>query len=185
MKRLFAAALLAAAFFPPVQAGETSRLFSLYNDGKFKAACDEGVRHLGRHKQDEKYISLYAFACLRADKIDRLALPIIMLKRSKEARKNAAYFSVLLLQKNLLITSLENRTPLTGLSLPSTDHILSKVFDLVSEQYDRIPEKPLTVTDDRDRKKAYRIYLKNGSKGPFLVIEEYYDTILTKRHIYR
>ena len=97
-------------------------------------ACDEGISKLSRNKNDEKFVSLYAFACLQADNIDRLALPIIMLKNSRDARKNAAYFSTILLQKNLLIDALENNQDISGLNLPSTDYVLSKVFSLFAAQ---------------------------------------------------
>ncbi len=161
------------------------KLFSFYQAGEYAKACNEGIRHLETHKKDEKYILLYAFSCLQADKIDRLALPIIMLKRSKEARQNAAYFSVILMQKNLLKNALENHQSLYGLNVPTTDHVLSRVFDLYSRLKTVGTTTPLVLKDPEKRGKSYKIYLKKRSSYPLLVIEEYYDTMMRKRHTFR
>lgn len=164
-----------------LHAAETHTLYELYQNGRYLQACDAGIKTLGEHKNDEKYISLYAFSCLQADKIDRLALPIIMLKHSSEARKNAAYFSTILLQKNLLISALENGQSLATLNLPTTGYILSVVFDLFCEQHFTKESGGYVITDPKNPRQNYRLY-RNGSE---LFIDEYYDTILTKQHIYR
>ncbi len=168
-----------------LQASVQSRIYDLYQNGDYLRACNEGVKELAANKKDEKFISLYAFACLKADKIDRLALPIIMLKHSRSARKNAAYFSVMLMQKNLLIQALENRTPISGLVLPGTDYVLSKVFDLAGRSEQLGKKNPLTLTDSENPRRSYRLSLRYRSGIPVIIIEEYYDTIMTKRHIYR
>ena len=166
-------------------ASDSGRLYTLYQNGEYQKACDEGVAKLNRHKKDEKYISLYAFSCLQADKIDRLALPIIMLKNSKEARKNAAYFSTILLQKNLLIDSLENHQDISGLNLPATDYVLSKAFTLYVAQQYVFRNNVYILTDVKNPRQTYRLYLRKSQNAYALVIDEYYDTILTKHHIYR
>ena len=164
---------------------DSSRLYDLYQNGNFRQACDEGVSKLKKYQDNEKYISLYAFSCLQADEIDRLALPIIMLKKSKEARKNATYFSSILLQKNLLIEALENHQSLSNLNLPTTDFVLSKVFDLYSTGQYVTRNNIYVLTDPKNPRQTYRIYLRSGGKGPALILDEYYDTILTKHHLYR
>lgn len=181
MKGLLAVIILSSMIF----ASESKKLYEHYQAGEFTRACDEGVRNLGANKEDEKFISLYAFACLQADKIDRLALPIIMLNRSTESRKNAAYFSVILMQKNLLISALENHEPLAQLALPTTDYLLSRVFDLYSRQAYMEKNGKLLFIDPLNQRQSYRMYLQNQATRLKLVIEEYYDTILTKRHIYK
>jgi hypothetical protein len=166
-------------------ASDSGRLYELYQNGKYRQACDEGVSKLQKHRNDEKYISLYAFACLQADEVDRLALPIIMLKKSRGARKNATYFSTILLQKNLLIDALENRQSLSGLNLPSTDFVLSKVFDLFSANRYVSRNDIYVLTDPKNPRQTYRLYLRAHEKSYALVLDEYYDTILTKHHLYR
>jgi hypothetical protein len=166
-------------------ASDSSRLYNLYQDGNYQRACDEGIAKLSRNKNNEKFISLYAFSCLQADQIDRLALPIIMLKESSEARKNAAYFSTILLQKNLLFDALENHQDISGLNLPSTDYVLSKVFDLFTAHHYVIRKNIYVLGDPKNPRSTYRLYLRKSRKPYTLVVDEYYDTILTKHHIYR
>lgn len=162
-------------------ASDSSRLYSLYQNGHYLQACNEGIKKLSRHQTDEKYVSLYAFSCLQADKIDRLALPIIMLKQSQEARKNAAFFSTILLQKNLLISALETGRSLESLNLPTTGYILSSVFDLFSKGYYTFKQHVYLLTDPQNPRQTYRMYHNDSG----LFIEEYYDTIMTKQHKYR
>jgi len=166
-------------------ASDGNRLYELYQNGQYLQACNEGVKKLGQHQQDEKYISLYAFSCLQADKIDRLALPIIMLKNSNEARKNAAYFASILLQKNLLISALENQQPLDALNLPTTDYVLSRVFDLFSTGRYTLGNGVYSLSDPKLPRQTYRMYLNRSDNSVALIIDEYYDTILTKQHLYR
>ena len=182
MKKGLSTLFLCAAV---LTASDSSRLYELYQNGNYRQACDEGFSKLQRHQNNEKYISLYAFSCLQADEIDRLALPIIMLKKSKEARKNATYFSTILLQKNLLIDALENQQSLAGLNLPSTDFVLSKVFDLFSANQYVTRNNIYVLSDPKNPRQTYRIYLRAGKKTYALVLDEYYDTILTKHHLYR
>jgi hypothetical protein len=182
MKRL---GMLLLALSPLLMASDSGRLYELYQNGRYVQACNEGVKKLRAHRKDEKYVSLYAFACLQADKIDRLAVPIIMLKHSREARKNAAYFSAILLQKNLLLSALENDQSLASLTLPSSDYVLSKVFDLYSGNHFVKTSSVYVLKDPENPRQTYRLSLQRSGKNSQLRIDEYYDTILTKQHLYR
>lgn len=166
-------------------ASDSSRLYELYQSGEYVRACDEGIKKLGYYQKDERYISLYAFACLYADKIDRLALPIIMLKNNPESRKNATYFSVVLTQKNLLISGLENGQDLTSLNLPMTDHILSKIFVLYSRGDYINYQGKIRFKDNSNKHISYTMQLLKEENPPRLVIDTFYDTIMTKRHFFR
>ena len=104
-------------------------MLNLYEDKKYKEACILGFNNFKYKEQDEDFVSLYAFSCLHSDYIDRLALPIAMLKLSSEARANSAYLSIILMQKKLLYHALVDNYDLSSLKLPSTDYVLSKVFD--------------------------------------------------------
>jgi len=178
--------LLFILFVPSLfSASEGTHLYELYQNGQYEKACSEGLTKLRRHQNDENFVSLYAFACLQADRIDRLAVPVIMLNQTKEARKNAAFFAAILLQKKLLFNALESRESLEGLTLPTSDFLLSKVFDLYSAH--RYTEKDgiYTLQDPENPRQTYRLYLRDSGKTPRLCIDEYYDTILTKQHLYR
>ena len=105
-------------------------MFNLYQNKKYEDVCNIGFNNFQYYRQDEEYISLYAFACLKSDYIDRLSIPTAMLKFSREARSNSAYFSVILMQKKLLYHALIDNYDISSLKLPTTDYVLSKVFDL-------------------------------------------------------
>ncbi len=174
--------LLVILLFTLTYANQKQEVINLYKAGKYKESCLTGLSIIDQHSRDENFMTLYAFACLNSDYIDRLNLPISKLKFSKEARSNAAYFSIILMQKKLLLHSLVDDYNIGELKLPSTDFILSRIFDLYvkaehgAEHY--------TFTDPQNDKKSYELYLKKQRGVHKIVLEEYYDKILTKRHFY-
>ena len=159
-------------------------MFNLYQNKKYEDVCTIGFNNLYANKKDEEFISMYAFACLYADYIDRLAVPVTMLKFSQDARSNAAYFSVILMQKKLLYHALIDNYDLSMLKLPTTDYILSKVFDLYSQIGKHESRAFYLFEDPKDKKLTYKLYIMKGKKVDKIVIEEFYDTITLKRHIY-
>jgi hypothetical protein len=68
--------------------------------------------------------------------------------------------------------------------MPPTDYVLSIVFDLFSRQPASLPQKSYTFNDLNEPRKSYRLYLTDSDRVKKMVIEEYYDKILTHRHIY-
>lgn len=181
MKLLFLVAVLFGSFaFADVK----TSLYHLYQNKQYDQACKEGLNVFQANRQDEEFISLYAFSCLQADNIDRLAIPISMLKNSEEARSNAAYFSVILMQKKLLYHSLIDGYKLTEFKLPTTDHVISVVFDLYTKASHERKRNHYIFIDPNNEKISYKLYVKNGNQVQSMVIEEYYDTIMTHRHIY-
>ena len=84
-------------------ANTKQKMLNLYQNHKYEDVCNIGFDNYRHNNKDEEYISLYAFACLNSDYIDRLSTPVAMLKFSAEARSNAAYFSVILMQKSSFI----------------------------------------------------------------------------------
>lgn len=176
--------LLSSLFLTLVYADIKNSLYHLYQDKQYEEACREGLKVFQTYKEDEEFISLYAFSCLYADYIDRLAIPISILKDSEEARSNAAYFSVILMQKKLLYHSLIDGYKLAELKLPTTDHILSIVYDLYVRADHERKRSHYTFKDKHNDKIFYKLYLQNSNDTQKMVIEEYYDTIMTHRHIY-
>lgn len=170
--------------FTTVYADLKQDVYHLYQSKKYDEACSLGMRHFQGNRKDTEFVSLYAFSCLKSDFIDRLAVPISILKHSEEARANAAYLSVILMQKKLLYHALIDGYDLSGFKLPSTDYVLSKVFDLYAA--DKLP-KERTVFEYQDPAKngiTYKLYIADQGGVKKMVIEEYYDTILAHRHIY-
>ncbi|MBU1659029.1 hypothetical protein KKG72_08270 [bacterium] len=159
-------------------------MFNLYQNKKYEDVCTIGYDNFKKYKQDEEFVSLYAFACLNSDSIDRLAVPIVILKLSKESRANSAYFSVILMQKKLLYHALIDNYDLSSLSLPTTDYVLSKVFDLYSK-LDKKDKRAFYLFEDKnDYKLTYKLYVTRDDNLNKIVIEEFYDTIAVKRHVY-
>jgi hypothetical protein len=159
-------------------------MFNLYQNKKYEDVCSMGFDNFKQNKRDEEFVSLYAFSCLNSDYIDRLAIPTAVLKFSKESRANSAYFAVILMQKKLLYHALLDNYDLSSYKLPTTDYVLSKVFDLYSKLGKHDPRAFYLFEDENDPKLTYKLYLSRDDKVTKMVIEEFYDTIAVKRHIY-
>ncbi len=176
--------LILIFLFINAQADIKQNMFQLYQNEEYAKACTMGYDYFNKYKKDEAYVSLYAFSCLKSDYIDRLSQPITSLKFSTQARKNAAYFATILMQKKLLYYALIDNYELSKFRFPTTDYVLSKVFDL----YSRLPlhqrKKFYILKDTQDPKLIYKLYIMKQQNINKMVIEEYYDTIKIKRHIY-
>jgi hypothetical protein len=159
-------------------------MLALYQNDKFEDVCNIGFDNYKIYNKDEEFLSLYGFACLKSDYIDRLSMPIAMLKFSKEARANAAYLSVILMQKKLLYHALVDNYNLSKLDLPTTDYVLSKVFDLYSKIGEHEPRLYYLFEDANDPKLTYKLYLSQGNRIDKMIIDEFYDTVLIKSHVY-
>ena len=159
-------------------------MFNLYQNKKYETVCQIGFDNFKQNKRDEEFVSLYAFSCLHSDYIDRLAVPTAVLKFSREARANSAYFSVILMQKKLLYHALVDNYDLSAFDLPSTDYVLSRVFDLYSKLEKHEPRAFYLFEDPNDPKLTYKLYLSRDYKLDKIIIEEFYDTITVKRHVY-
>ena len=159
-------------------------MFDLFQNKKYEKVCTMGFDHFKENKRDEEFVTLYAFACLKSDYIDRLAIPTALLKFSAESRANSAYFSVILMQKKLLYHALVDGYDLSTFRLPTTDYVLSRVFDLYSKLGKHEPRAFYLFEDPNDKKLTYKLYLSRDYKLDKMVIEEFYDTITIKRHVY-
>jgi hypothetical protein len=165
-------------------AGIKQNMFNLYQNKKYEKVCSIGFDNFKRYRKDEEFVSLYAFACLNSDYIDRLAIPTAILKFSEESRANSAYFSVILMQKKLLYHALLDDYDLSELDLPTTDYVLSKVFDLYTKLGKHEKRAFYLFEDENDKKLTYKLYIQRDKKLSKIVIEEFYDTITIKRHVY-
>ncbi|MDQ1244959.1 MAG: hypothetical protein QG565_1300 [Campylobacterota bacterium] len=159
-------------------------MFALYKDKKYADACNLGFKNFSDHLRDEEYVSLYSFSCLNIDYVDRLAVPIAILKFSKEARANAAYFSTILMQKKLLYHALLDNYDISSINLPTTDYILSKVFDLFTKMKKDELKEFYILEDENDKELKYKIYILKDGKIDKMVIEEFHNSISTEKHIY-
>jgi hypothetical protein len=159
-------------------------MYQLYKNKQYKKACLLGYKNLKDYKRDEEFVSLYAFSCLYADYIDRLSAPAALLKQTPESRANSAYFAIIVMQKKLLYHALLDHYNLSAYVLPSTDYVLSKVFDAYAKLGKHKPQDSYIFKDTKDPKLSYKLYLIEENGTDKMVIEELYDTMLIKRHKY-
>ncbi len=160
-----------------------SQIFQLYQKGDYDASCSLGLQHFKQFESNEAQLSLYAFSCLKADHIDLLAAPLMLLDKTQEARANASYFSMLVMQKKLLIQSLYDNTPLQSLKFPTSSHLLSKIFIL----YLKNPQSKMTIKEyieSTNPRMSYKLYTTELNGHKTVAIDEYYDKILTVHHVY-
>ena len=168
----------------PGQITPMQKLYKLYKAKAYKEACNYGLRNFSKYKGNSDYIMLYAFACLNADYIDRLAVPSTALRKTATERKNAAYFSTILLQKKLLYTALIDGTDIFGIRLPVTTYPLSIVFDKYSKKEYTLRQGVYYFTDDRNPDRTYHLYLERVGQNFHMVLEEYEKGKLQKTHKY-
>lgn len=155
-----------------------------YKNLEYQQVCTKGSQNFSANRKDEEFISLYAFACLYSDHINKLSIPTIILKKSAESRSNAAYLSIVLMQEKLLKHALIDGYDLSAFKLPSTDYILSKVFDMYAKLKKHQKQKFYIFQDQKNNKLKYKLYLKETSKGLSVVIDEILDNQTTKKHIF-
>ena len=140
-----------------VHADIPSQMFQLYQKGDYSASCNLGQQHFKEFESNEAHLSLYAFSCLKADQIDRLNTPLMLLNQTQEARANASYFSMLVMQKKLLIQSLYDNYPLKSLKFPTSSHLLSKIFTF----YLKNPQNEKSIKeyiDPSNPRISYKLY---------------------------
>ena len=159
-------------------------MLELYKNNDYQTACNVGYNNIKTNMNDEEFLSLYAFSCLKSDYINRLAIPITKLKFTPEARANSSYFSIILMQKRLLTHALIDGYDLYSLNLPTTNYILSKVFDFYVKLDLKIKKDFYIFKDKKDDKITYKLYIKKNYKLDKIIIEEYYNKKLIKQHIY-
>ncbi len=163
---------------------QKSNLLEKFKQEEYKTACGIGMNYYLQYLQDEAFMTLYAFSCLRADYIDRLAVPISALKHTREARTNAAYFSVILLQKKLLYHALIDGYDVGLLKLPTTDYVLSKVFDFYTQDPKKNQKTSWEYQDTHQASKFYKLSIEHQSQPKKVVIEVLQEGIIISRHLY-
>ena len=179
MKLIFSLLIFVSLF-----ANVKQEMLHLFQNKKYKESCNLGYEHFKHNSQDDEFLSLYAFSCLHSDSIDRLAIVAALLKYSKEARENSTYFSIIFMQKKLLYNALVDEYELYELKLPTTEYVLSKVFDHYVKLGKHEKKSIYIFQDEQDNKLTYKLYLLKENQLSKMVIEEIYDTIILKRHIY-
>ena len=164
-----------------------SNLYKLYEKQEYKKACDYANKYWYKkaNKNSESYLTLYGLSCLETDKLHLIAIPMVRLKGSKEARANASYLSTILLQKQLLMQAIIDEKPLTKLQLPTTNFVLSKIFLLYIKKKYTLKNNVYTFQDEEKENIRYQLYMQNVKKNKkYMIIDIYKDDKFTHRHRY-
>lgn len=162
-----------------------SNLYKLYEKQEYDKACDYAVKYFEKNKNSEKYLTLYGLSCVETDKIYRIATPMIRLGKTPSARANASYFATILLQKQLLKQALIDGKKLDDLVLPTTNFVLSKIFNMyVNKQYS-LSNDIYKFQDEIHQDKSYKVYIKSDQKEKVdMVIDVYKEDKFIKRYRY-
>ncbi len=159
-------------------------IYSLYKAGQYRKACNKGLMVFNKYRKNPDFLMLYGFACLEGDYVDRVAVPMTGLRKSKTARANASYFATVLLEKKLLVHAIRDHVDISHLRLPATRHVISKVFQLfVDGHYTKEGNRYILKDPDRPNF-SYRLYPVDHSKWTSMVIEEWKDGKRIKVHRY-
>ncbi len=178
---LLFATLLTVTFAKNISVQE---LIKFYKNKEYKKVCSHGITIFNKFKKDEALVSMYAFACLKSDYIDRLSVPAVILKNSKEARANAAYLAIIVAQKKLFFHALFDGMDITGLVFPEIDHILSKVFTLYTQnKYKKINDK-LIFNDPEEKDIKYEVILKRDEKPVKIILLKLKKDKIIETHKY-
>jgi len=165
-------------------ASDLDRLYRLYSQKQYAKACQLGLRIFNQNKKNSKFLMLYGFSCLNADFIDRLAVPMTGLRRTKTERANASYFATIILQKKLLYHAVLDGVDISDLKLPKTDYILSRVFDMFTKNDYKKADGRYLFKSKENPDLSYVLYIEYGRGAPKMIIEERLDGQIIKTHRY-
>jgi hypothetical protein len=162
-----------------------SKLYKLYEKQEYLKACDYAHKYYNKNKKSEKFLTLYGLSCLETDKISRIATPMMALGDSKDSRANSSYFSTILLQKQLLRQALLDNKKIDDLHLPTTNFIVSKIFNMyVAKEYE-FKENIYIFQDKKSQEKSYKLYMdKSKKRRIYMIIDIYKDEKFIKRYRY-
>jgi len=164
-----------------IYAGTLLQMYKLYNSHKYSQACNLGLSKLYDHRNDENYISIYAFSCLNAGRLDRLSYPIARLKDTASSRANAVYLSVIVMQEKLLLHSMLDGYKIDHLKLPTTNYILSKIFNWYSalKHHHKVPL--YLFTDPHNKHTIYKVYVTTSKQ---LIVEVLHNLTIKHKYIF-
>jgi len=167
-----------------VEARDITSFINDFKAEKYNKVCEQGSRLFYGGYTDENFISLVGISCAKVDRINILGMLQRSLVSSESSRENASYFSTLILQKRLIYQFMIDDTDISHLTLPSSRHLLSRVFDhLSAKEYKVLSEHPkLIEINDHGRK----IIVSISDDEPIKVlVDEYTGTGELKRHWYQ
>lgn len=160
-----------------VQARDISSFINDFKAKKYNKVCEKGSKLYYGGYTNENFVSLVGISCAKVDRINILGMFQRSLVLSDASRENASYFSTLILQKRLIYQFMIDDLNLCDLKLPSSRHLLSRVFEQLSNaNYKLLSPSPklveinangrkyiLSVSDDTPQKVLIDEYKADGS----------------------
>ncbi len=145
-----------------------------YQNNEFSKICNfENVNTI----KNEKLLSIVGISCVKTDNLYLLPYIIAKLKHTKLARQNAIYLNTIYMQKRLLYSHFFDNLSMKGFELPNTDYIISIVFNKIkNKEY----KKEGNITIINVKNKILKVYKQQNK----LIIDEYINKLLLKRHWY-
>lgn len=165
MNKLFIFSLLFLSSF--LDGANLDEIWRWYNNKEYSKVCSKQVTLVDyfNFNDDENFINMYAYSCLETDMINRLARPITQLRKSKESRANATYYTTILYQKKLLYQAIIDGLTSLPSELPSTHYILSKIYhDYVKGNYE-LKENIYFFHDKSNAALLYKLFIKKDVDG--------------------
>ncbi len=88
------------------------------------------------------------------------------------------------MQKKLLYHALIDHYDISMLNLPTTEHVLSKVFNYYAKGTNNQQANVFNYTDHENKNITYKLYIETHPHIKKMVIEVFHDKILSTRHLY-
>ncbi len=172
--------LLIFIFSLTLFANTRDSIMQMYSSENYEKACLVGSRLFEKYP-DEDFISMVGFACLYSDYVDKLIIPITKLRDTEGGRKNSAFFAIALMQKKLLYSALIDNIDIFGISIPSIDYVLSKIFNkYVRKEF--ILENGTYIIKDGDLEYKMRVVQSGGYKK--IQVDIFKNSKFIKTHYY-
>jgi len=151
---------------------------------KYDKVCSKGIKLYYGGYTDENFVSLIGVSCSKVDRINILGMLQRSLVETKSSRENSSYFSTLILQKRLVYQFMIDDLDVSNLKLPSSNHILSRVFEQLSRgQYKVLSSSPKLIEINANGRKL--ILSLSDDKPQKVLIDEYKETGELERHWYQ
>ena len=153
-------------------------IYYMYQQKKFKKTCYNGISLIYKYKEDENFKSIVALSCVNADMINAAIKISKSMTKTKIGRHNASYIGSLFLIKKLLLQVVWDNIDISNLSLPTSSHILSIVFENISHKNFIKSNNEYII---KANKKEYHLSKYGNYK---FIIKIYQNNILINKHIY-
>ena len=151
-----------------------------YEAKNFEKVCNDGAGIVTRNDKNEQVLVAIGDACAKVDSINILGNISKNLISTKEFRESGSYFATLMLQKKLIYQFMHDDINLTELTLPRTDHVLSRVFEQLSKGNYSVVEKGIQILTPQMN---YLLWLSEDAPKK-VYIDEHKEGKLVERHWY-